>query len=361
MVAFKDLSNIRRFSRKPPFNLLYLLIPVVFLMGEIRRAPTGVRYASEQKTRQMDVTIKFKPEPPAAGLCNQIYTWIGALALANQISANVYINVPAWSRRGWGADASWTEESPKSLFDIKSMISRSCQKRTKLVTKLNSKCPIVKIRIPRPVDVQEAAEFLLNQLAKIPNIPCCILDVGNTFGLQLYRHPQVAFESLQSLVFNSNVESEASLIVSRLSNFCGVHLRLECDASWSCGEQLQNEYTKIIRKVVNCGREATRCSTLYVASGMDSNHAASLVLGACNSSSFEIVQKDTILSKQRLGKYNSEQLALIDLLVLRKSSIFIGNWHSTFTLLLDRMRNPLMKTIYVQQDGEVDVVTSYTF
>ncbi|GAB4815103.1 hypothetical protein N2152v2_002149 [Parachlorella kessleri] len=179
-------------------------------------------------------------------------------------------------------------------------------------------------------------------------IPCVYLWHGGTlFALNTSGLRGVAAEAARGVFFNRTIVALADQILAAMDpgsrGFNGLHLRLEKDvAAWHQGAGGMEGALQSFLDGMKAAKFADR-STLYVASGMLSYNASREwltietkieALGLAE----QIAYKERFLRASQLAGLHSEQLALIDFLVLLKSQRLCGLAESSFSYLLVEMR-----------------------
>ncbi|GBF93697.1 hypothetical protein Rsub_06800 [Raphidocelis subcapitata] len=142
----------------------------------------------------------------------------------------------------------------------------------------------------------------------------------------------------RSLAFNSTVEALAEEVAAAIGGaFNGAHMRIEIDMGLKA-EQAMPEYIAEMRRL---GFNAS--APLYAASGLLTYNdtrafrrmeAALKTAGVCS----RVLAKEFLISPDRLAGLHSEQLALVDLLVLTRSARLVGHKASTFSYFARDLR-----------------------
>ncbi|GAB4814864.1 hypothetical protein N2152v2_001910 [Parachlorella kessleri] len=174
------------------------------------------------------------------------------------------------------------------------------------------------------------------------DLPCTMFAVRTNSSLPLVG--RVA----QSLPFSPAVQSLADRIVQQLTQggalpFNGAHLRLETDAhDW---QRIMRGPGIYWRLHIEAMQEAafSNSTQLYVACGLlsygavvDWNRTTHSILSKGLASA--VRSKEDFLSQEELGALNSEQKALLDLLVLARAQRFVGFGASSFSFFLREYR-----------------------
>ncbi|GAB4814797.1 hypothetical protein N2152v2_001843 [Parachlorella kessleri] len=176
----------------------------------------------------------------------------------------------------------------------------------------------------------------------VVDLPCTFFAINTASALPLVS--KVA----QSLAFSPTLKALAERVVEQLSQggrrpFNGVHLRVENDArDWAAimgGKgQVWHEYVLTMRAAGYNTR-----TPLYVACGLLSYGAAGewqetqdILLHRGIASSLH--HKEEFLPEAELKELNSEQLALVDFLVLARATRLVGIGSSTFSYYLREYR-----------------------
>lgn len=144
--------------------------------------------------------------------------------------------------------------------------------------------------------------------------------------------------------FNDTILSLAADIRRQLQGrYYAVHLRLEDDAAgWNNALGGQDGAVQAYIETMSIAT-CTNSTTLYVASGLlfggptpefdkvvDSFTAAGVAK--------RLVYKENFVKAETLKSLHSEQLALLDLLVMSTSQVFVGHPYSTLSVLVQQMR-----------------------
>ncbi|PRW61509.1 hypothetical protein C2E21_0368 [Chlorella sorokiniana] len=162
---------------------------------------------------------------------------------------------------------------------------------------------------------------------------CIVVDAGNTFGaLRTNSTGNLTVVAAASLKFAPRLEELASRVSAKIGGlFNGGHLRLEPDMGLDV-QAAMLEYMDVMRAV---GFKADL--PLYFASGLLTygdrttfNQVSQQLINASLCS--RAVAKEILLPAAEFEGLNSEQSALIDLLVLTRSAALVGHRDSSFSL-----------------------------
>lgn len=196
---------------------------------------------------------------------------------------------------------------------------------------------------------EEAAASRTRRLRSSNPVRYVVLDLPCTFFmLRTLDDLALVGEVTRSLRFPPSVHALAARIVEGVTgggkrSFNGAHLRIEKDArDWAMilgGPQVV--WRRYIETMRLAGQDSK--TPLYAATGvltygadveMNRTIAYLLHMGVCS----EVLHKELYVRKEDLDALNSEQKALVDLLVLAKSKVFVGFGSSTFSFFLREYR-----------------------
>ncbi|GBF97804.1 hypothetical protein Rsub_11330 [Raphidocelis subcapitata] len=196
---------------------------------------------------------------------------------------------------------------------------------------------------------------LLSRLAGSPGpVECVAIELGWPAFLAMdwgvyWNGPQLA----KSLAFPKRVAAAADAVLAALpppqsgaaAGFRGVHLRVEEDFRLMDLYRADKNYDPVVRYIDTMKKaNFTAATTVYFASGVfqtmnATEHAAlarrflegGVMGGALN-------HKESLVPPATFDGLSTEQLALVDLLVLRRAAAVVGDMRSTFAENLKYMR-----------------------
>lgn len=338
-----DLGNLTATSARDHYNRYG------FHEGRIyRKVPTTLRYNAG-----------------AGGLCNQLYSHLHVLTLAQRIKADRVI-IPPGIYRGTFKNVNrsmWKTAAPDTLLDIEAMSSFWQERGVGIVRgpvyrrnerdMLKTNCLVVvvdgKDMYLETVDV--AAATLLNKVrqAATPVIMgnpellqqlCVHLVLGRSFrALDGSRSLPLITFAAEGFIFAKDILSAADKIVKALpENFFGVHLRVEGDFAQAFGKTPLANYTDTMMRA-----GFTEDTPVYYASGIfadENSTETAAVLSELKAAHVmgRAFHKEALFAASTWSGFNSEQLALIDLLVLLKAERVVGHCRSSYSWFLLELR-----------------------
>ncbi|GAB4813791.1 hypothetical protein N2152v2_000837 [Parachlorella kessleri] len=343
--------------------------------------------------------IRLKPIA-CGGLCNQLYSHIHALIIARALNASTLLLPPALRRRSFGhvytapdgkntTSVRWSFSPVEGLLDVERMVEYwaarglTIQRTPPLRPALSFKtgrlrldsnlfvgalnynlpegegCMDTRVRPPqRPLPLSaylaEARTAIgadaMPLLRGDPSarIPCVYLDTHCTFlSVETVRNLTLAAEAARGVFFKRSLVALADQVVGALdaqgSGFNGLHLRLEKDArDW---HTMAGGTEALIELYLQSMKAAgfTVASLVYVASGLMTYDAGGELQRfrekvAAMGLAKRLVCKEDLLPMSALAGLHPEQLALVDLLVLLRSTHLVGFGGSSFSFLLQELR-----------------------
>ncbi|PSC70520.1 axi 1 [Micractinium conductrix] len=314
----------------------------------------------------------------AGGLTNQLLAHLPTFVIARELGAEVVVP-PAVSRPGFfRGNKEWRWESAETLLDLDKMkaywaprglvvhktpeltVAQSEEyprliQRNDPPTALYGNGSCLMMKMPTPGNdlgtiVQRTRQAALaaaeEQLRSSGATPECInLDSGNSFlRVAVFSTQSLALSTLQGFFFNATLVSLAEEIKQALGeSFNGVHLRLEDDAAgWNerfgGAAGVVQAYVRAVQAV-----GFTNASTVYAASGLLFNGTSpefERIITSLQAAGVarQIVYKEALVGPERLQGLHSEQLALLDVLVLTGSGAFVGHPQSTISVMAEQLR-----------------------
>ncbi|KAI8462190.1 MAG: hypothetical protein J3K34DRAFT_450571 [Monoraphidium minutum] len=167
---------------------------------------------------------------------------------------------------------------------------------------------------------------------------CCVLVLTTVLFCLPRSRPIIAYAANQ-ITFAPSVTKVADLILSKLpGKFNGAHLRIEPDFSIAFGN---TPLSLFINAMKSFGYNSE--APVYVASGVftsedtseQANVTGTLVINEVVST---VLHKKQFVPRGTLQGLTSEQLALIDLLVLSRADKVVGHCQSSFSWFLMEWR-----------------------
>ncbi|GAB4821695.1 hypothetical protein N2152v2_008741 [Parachlorella kessleri] len=319
--------------------------------------------------RRMPMLLSYRV---GSGLCNQLYIHLTALAVARQLGADLLVP-PALCRKTFAVSKGFLNAPAESLLDTKAMAEQWAQRGLKLTTgphaddirlyvvggPLNddgveytphTRCLVVDIpRLPR---LRGLADVQADILAKIRQAtkPTLRGDPSRLDGLCVHlswevpylaldgkRNLEALAEAARGLIFQAHVVAAARAAVEQLGPFVGLHLRIEND--WP--GQWQTPLQGYAEQMKATGFQPD--SKLFVASGIFEYLNRTEIeesLGALKSAEVfaSYTHKEQLVPEALLTGFNSEQRALVDLLVLAEAEAVVGHCMSSFSYFLWELR-----------------------
>lgn len=313
---------------------------------------------------------------PIGGLCNQLVGLIDTFAVAYAVKAGVQLQPSAYrdSFNSHYFDIEWTMIDMSSILNIKTMQqywskhgvniqnfsnssdgNTSLQQPSQLVVDMKLQDeparPLLSVANRVHAAVSNMAAELVERLPASESHHHVLVDIGQpTERIKISSHPQVFDLVLKSFVFAPSLEKVVALILFQIlkisSCFNGVHLRIEndyvqhpyLDHQGTCNDSLHCLSSQFVPALQRANFDTQ--TPLYVASGFfkaQPVHQAH-VLKTLAPFGKQIVSKENCMSVQQLHSFNSEQLAAIDFMVMRKTTKFVGVLDSSFSKLVARFR-----------------------
>ncbi|GAB4819747.1 hypothetical protein N2152v2_006793 [Parachlorella kessleri] len=329
------------------------------------------------------------------GLCNSFYSHLGALGLASTLGADLVVP-PAWHRSSYAVldPASWYQGTPADVLDLEAM-DKYWQKRGGLrvhkasagqtltaklqgphevpgvpYSSVQTRC--LKLYLPgdRHFTLQPLQNVSRAVLARIQPLVrpllaggpqnldsvCVLVHIGAAFTLA--HGPSslpILTDAARGLFFNRDIVAAAESIIQRLPpRYYGLHLRMEYDfeALGRTPERPLMAYVEVMRRA-----HFNASTPVYVASAIfnDMPEDAGLVKrrlrkrGVVGQLHYH---RQFLDSRVRTG-FKSEQLALLDFLVLERAERIVGFCQSSFSWYLREQRalRGVSKSTLLMVDG----------
>ncbi|GAX73979.1 hypothetical protein CEUSTIGMA_g1429.t1 [Chlamydomonas eustigma] len=339
------------------------------------------------KNQHISVLLRYAA---CHGLFNQMYAHMAALILGNYLNADIMMP-PSLYRNSYSSrysvladkasDLSWTSAPQEALLDvqnirasIKVLRGRSLYEYSVAGTQPNCSMPELAYMVDLPEGISEqqvvrledlyirgadihhlwdrAADAILKKYFSLaaegfPKSTIIVLDLPSTFfSIMTVSCMEEAREAAKMLTFSPQLKKLADLIVSKIwesgvKSYNGIHFRVERDAAdWQRLHGGADAYVQLYLKA--CKRAGFSSSqSLYVASGLLSYadlEEVSWLNATLSPLAKTILYKEMFLTQNELAQYNTEQLALLDFLVLAQCQTFVGIGTSTFSVYLREYR-----------------------
>lgn len=316
------------------------------------------------------------------GLVNQLYSHLAAFVIARQIGVPDIHMATVMSRNSFeryaGGNVTWFIHRADTLFDLDRMAAHWRQRglhvhptpqlRALEKAAYVAKLPMGGIPPYKPMGCRTHKLELGpwdrkgHSLSVVPHVRrqavtewhnmtmdgarCLNLDISCTFFQVQAATERHAFrEAFAGMFFNRRLQNLAEKVQGAIGKpYNGLHLRVEPDAVvWNHvldKESLIDEYARAMK----AGSFAAD-APIYVACGLQwggstKEFDAVVAMFQNRESSWgdKFVYKEKFLDKVDLEGLHSEQIALVDLLVLSLSESFVGHPGSTFSVLIEQIR-----------------------
>ncbi|GBF97806.1 hypothetical protein Rsub_11332 [Raphidocelis subcapitata] len=289
------------------------------------------------------------------GLCNQMISHLNAVTLALAAGLDGVILPPAWSRPHFNHSVDedvWNKNTPiATLLDIAEMRRRLAPAGIDVLESTEDDALVM-----RHTCEQAAQSF--SPLESIPNAVWRVRSLVDSIRMRrpanqrcihfqrymlfwahdLTSGANLPYLAAQSLAFNSTVEALAEEVAAAIGGaFNGAHMRIELDMGLKAEKAMPQYITHMRRLGFNAS------APLYAASGLLTYNdtgafrrmeEALKSAGVCS----RVLSKEFLVGPERLAGLHSEQLALVDLLVLTRSARFVGHKASTFSYFARDLR-----------------------
>ena len=339
---------------------------------------TSLKYLSATTPRTkcigLAVSVTYYP---GGGLCNQLVGIINTFAVAYAAQASVQLQPSAYrdSFNTLYHNINWTTSDISSILDIKRMRQywsghgmsiddylnmtafpvHGLQSQSRVLAEMNLHDQPSRHLLSWANRVHAAALIQIGEAMDDNTSLAGHLTVTVNLGwpterIKISSHANVFARVLKSMVFAPNLERIAINVIDKLNqlapSFNGVHLRIEddyvhhpyldhqntCNNSLHC---LDAQYVPAMKRA-----KFTQQVPLFVASGIFTARPeyqlrvvqTLIPFGSC------ILHKEDLVDKQELDYLNSEQLAVIDFMLMRRTAKFVGVFDSSFSKLVARFR-----------------------
>ncbi|PRW61462.1 long-chain-fatty-acid-- ligase [Chlorella sorokiniana] len=363
-VVFSKSSS----SRAPSTNVHPMLLPcdwrqshreyLLLLACTPAAAAAAARAAATACRPPLRGKVYVRYRVPTGGLCNQLNSHVNALSLALGMGADAVVFPYSVYRESFNhtrGGGTWKHASSTTLFDLDATrqeleawglemhvapLSDQEQVDTPWINCVAAD-PAMFEKPPGYKFLQANLATLVSKLreefrklwAQHGPSTCIVVDAGNAFGaLRTNSTGNLTVVAAASLKFAPRLEELASRVAAKIGGpFNGGHLRLEPDMGLDV-QAAMLEYMDVMRAV---GFKADL--PLYFASGLLTygdrttfNQVSQQLINASLCS--RAVAKEILLPAAEFEGLNSEQSALIDLLVLTRSAALVGHRDSSFSL-----------------------------
>lgn len=306
---------------------------------------------------------------PGGGLCNQLAAIINSFSVAFAAQAAVQLQ-PSVYRNSYNLSASdmtWSSIDIGSVLDVPAMrgfwfsrgvavhdyvheiinVNQVVEMRTHEMPAGSLSSLVNKVYAAAFTAIAEMSD---EKGAGRPEVNLTI-DLGYTMErIRISPHAKLFELVIKSVAFAPSLNTIAEQISAKLFESFpivhGVHLRIEhdyvhhpaldhqgtCDDTLHC---LQHQFIPALQQA-NLNRQAP----IYVASGIFSANQEHVpeILNALSPFGSRILHKEMLADTWLLETLNSEQLAAIDFMILRKTSVFVGVLDSSFSKMVARFR-----------------------
>ena len=201
----------------------------------------------------------------------------------------------------------------------------------------------------RLLQPHEAVELWKQHLAQV--VPAELLssgactrvvqDVEDTFLALDTKDSWRYAEVVSRVKFNSTLSMLADIVVASMKDsdkhrpaFTGVHLRIEADTLYFYMGDAFNERHHLLRHFKEVIYNFNAENTVYIAAALNKTGEAEIasILGR------KVVTKSMVLDQALLASLDSEQLAILDFLVLSKARYFVGYTASSMSYFCKEYR-----------------------
>ena len=313
---------------------------------------------------------------PGGGLCNQLIGVIDTFAVAYAAHAAVRLQPSAY-RDSFNTryhDIAWKTSDISTILNIASMrqhwsrqgvdiyeyvnmtglaITSSSQQFLVTELKLHDQPSRHLLSIANRVHAAALTKVtdVLDEQALLNGTMDVVVDLGwPAERIKISSHPAIFSQVLTSIVFAPALVQIVEVIMQKLRQlsptFNGVHLRIEhdyvhhpyldhqgtCDDSLHC---LQSQFIPAMQRA-NFSQEVP----LYIASAffMSKPEHQSHVLKMLAPFGSSVLYKEILADKVDLDPLNSEQLGVVDFMLMCQTAKFVGVLDSSFSKLVGRFR-----------------------